>query len=148
MSMKNDQRKKRIEREQGDVNTTPSRSKYWARNLQGEARKIFEDDKKYFMQQALSTPVLNVLERAEGAHIMDLQGNAYIDMHGNGVHNAGFNNPEIIMYKCMQNGLAFKTIEGNVITLRPALVITRDEMDRALDILDIAIGEVEKGDLF
>ena len=46
----------------------------------------------------------------------------------------------------MQKGLAFKTIEGNIITLRPALLITREEMDRALDILDTAIGEVEKGE--
>ncbi len=52
---------------------------------------------------------------------------------------------EMIMFKCMEKGLAFKTIEGNVITLRPALVITREEMDWALDILDEAIGEVERG---
>jgi 4-aminobutyrate aminotransferase len=52
---------------------------------------------------------------------------------------------EQIMYKCMEKGLAFKTIEGNVITLRPALIITKDEMDQALDILDEAIGEVEAG---
>jgi 4-aminobutyrate aminotransferase len=51
---------------------------------------------------------------------------------------------EIIMYKCMEKGLAFKTIEGNIITLRPALVITQEEMDRALDILDETISEVEK----
>ncbi len=51
---------------------------------------------------------------------------------------------EIIMYKCMQKGLAFKTIEGNIITLRPALVITKEETNRALDILDEAIGEVEQ----
>ncbi|MGD8947666.1 MAG: aminotransferase class III-fold pyridoxal phosphate-dependent enzyme, partial [Desulfobacterales bacterium] len=52
---------------------------------------------------------------------------------------------EIVMFKCLEKGLSFKTIEGNVITLRPALVITRAEMDRALDILDEAIGEVEQG---
>jgi 4-aminobutyrate aminotransferase len=45
----------------------------------------------------------------------------------------------------MEKGLAFKTIEGNVITLRPALIITREEMDRAINILDQAIGEVEAG---
>jgi 4-aminobutyrate aminotransferase-like enzyme len=38
--------------------------------------------------------------------------------------------------------------QGNVITRRPALVITRAEMDRALDILDTAIGEVDKGDQY
>ena len=52
---------------------------------------------------------------------------------------------EIVMFKCLEKGLSFKTIEGNVITLRPALVITRAEMDLALDILDEAIGEVEQG---
>ena len=38
-----------------------------------------------------------------------------------------------------------KTIEGNILTLRPALVITQKEMDRAIDIIDEAIGEVEQG---
>ena len=52
---------------------------------------------------------------------------------------------EIIMFKCLEKGLSFKTIEGNVITLRPALVITPEEMDRALGILEAAIGEVECG---
>jgi len=52
---------------------------------------------------------------------------------------------EIIMFKCLEKGLSAKTIEGNVLTLRPALVITRAEMDRAIDIMDEAIGEVEQG---
>jgi len=52
---------------------------------------------------------------------------------------------EIIMFKCLEKGLGFKTIEGNVITLRPALPISSEEMDRALDIIDGAIGEVERG---
>jgi 4-aminobutyrate aminotransferase len=56
-----------------------------------------------------------------------------------------FDEAEIIMFKCLEKGLSFKTIEGNIITLRPALVITSEEMDKALDILDEAIGEVELG---
>jgi 4-aminobutyrate aminotransferase len=52
---------------------------------------------------------------------------------------------EIIMFKCLEQGLSAKTIEGNVLTLRPALVITQQEMDRAIDIIDEAIGEVEEG---
>ena len=51
---------------------------------------------------------------------------------------------ESVMYKCMEKGLAFKTRGGNVITLLPALVITRDEMDHALDILDEALYEEER----
>jgi hypothetical protein len=48
---------------------------------------------------------------------------------------------EIIMFKCLEKGLSSKTIEGNVLTLRPALVISQEEMDRAIDIIDEAIGE-------
>ena len=52
---------------------------------------------------------------------------------------------EIIMFKCLEKGLSTKTIEGNVLTLRPALVITRKEIDQAIDIIDETIGEVEQG---
>jgi 4-aminobutyrate aminotransferase len=55
---------------------------------------------------------------------------------------------EMIMFKCLEKGLAFKTIDGNMITLRPALVVTREELDWALDILDESIGEVERGLFF
>lgn len=87
---------KPIKRKQGDVNTTPRRRKYWRRNLKGAARQWFEADRKYFLHQSLSTPVINVLAGAEGIYIRDLDGRQYIDMHGNGVHNAGFNNPAVI----------------------------------------------------
>ncbi len=87
---------KRFELEQGDINTTPNRRKYWQRNLSGGAKNWFEEDTRYFLHQSLSTPVINVLSKAQGIYIEDLDGKKYIDMHGNGVHNAGFNNPEVI----------------------------------------------------
>ena len=90
MQKKIGKRDKRIEREQGDVNTTENRRKYWERNLSGDAKKWFDEDAKYFLHQSLSTPVLNVLCRARGIYIEDMDGKKYIDMHGNGVHNAGF----------------------------------------------------------
>ena len=100
---------KRIEREQGDVNTTPNRGEYWKRNLKGESKRWFEEDQKYFLHQSLSTPVLNVLSRAQGAYIEDLDGKKYLDMHGNGVHNAGFNNPAVIeaVKKQLQEDMTF-----------------------------------------
>jgi 4-aminobutyrate aminotransferase len=85
----------RPEAEQGDVNTTAARKRYWERNLSGEAMVWFEEDKRYFLHQSLSTPVLNVIAKAEGAWLEDINGKRYLDMHGNGVHNAGFNHPEI-----------------------------------------------------
>jgi 4-aminobutyrate aminotransferase len=99
----------RLEREQGDVNTTPNREKYWERNLSPEARKWFEEDSRYFLHQSLSTPVLNVLSAAGGILIRDLEGRPLIDMHGNGVHNAGFNNPAVVaaVRRQLEEGLTF-----------------------------------------
>ena len=82
--------------EQGDVNTGALRQKYWERNLSEKALEIHRRDRRFFLGQNLSTPVLSVLARARGSYIEDLEGRRYIDMHGNGVHNAGFNNPEVI----------------------------------------------------
>jgi 4-aminobutyrate aminotransferase len=100
---------KRMQREQGDVNTTANRRRYWERNLSPEARRWFEEDCRYFLHQSLSTPVLNVLSGAEGACIRDLEGKSYIDMHGNGVHNAGFNHPAVVaaVRRQLDEGLTF-----------------------------------------
>ncbi len=97
------------DREQGDINTTENRKKFWIENITGETEAWFEEDKKYFLHQSLSTPVLNVLKSAERASIEDLNGKKYLDMHGNGVHNAGFNNPYIIkaVKKAMDEKMTF-----------------------------------------
>ena len=46
-----------------------------------------------------------------------------------------------------RRGLSFKTHMGNILTLTPALTITRPEMDQALAIIEECIAEVEKGDV-
>ena len=51
---------------------------------------------------------------------------------------------EAVMYAALSKGLSFKLTMGNIITLTPALTITREEMDQALDIIDGCIAEVEK----
>jgi 4-aminobutyrate aminotransferase len=50
---------------------------------------------------------------------------------------------EAVMYAALSKGLSFKLTMGNIITLTPALTITREEMDRALDIIEGCIAEVE-----
>lgn len=52
---------------------------------------------------------------------------------------------EAVMYAALSRGLSFKTTMGNILTLTPALTITREEMDRALAIIEDSIAEVEKG---
>ena len=48
-----------------------------------------------------------------------------------------------VMYRALEKGLSFKTTMGNVLTLTPPLITTGRDMDRALDILDEALGEEE-----
>jgi 4-aminobutyrate aminotransferase len=52
---------------------------------------------------------------------------------------------EAVMYKALTKGLSFKLTMGNIITLTPSLTITKDEMDKALQIIEDSIAEVEKG---
>jgi len=48
---------------------------------------------------------------------------------------------ESVLYRALSRGLSFKTTMGNVLTLTPPLVTTREQMDRALDILDECLAE-------
>jgi len=50
---------------------------------------------------------------------------------------------EAVMYAALSRGLSFKLTMGNIITLTPALTITRDEMDRALAIIEASIEAIE-----
>ena len=98
----------KISKEQGDNNSTENRKNYNSQ-LDTETKKWLEKDSEYFLHQALSTPVMNVLSETEGAYITDLSGKKYLDLHGNGVHNAGFSNPKVIeaVIKQLQDKMAF-----------------------------------------
>lgn len=100
--------KTHISKEQGDINTSEFR-KLYSETLDDDTRFWIEKDSNVFLHQALSTPVMNVLSKTEGAYIFDLQGKKYLDLHGNGVHNAGFSNPSVIAaaIRQLQDGLAF-----------------------------------------
>lgn len=49
---------------------------------------------------------------------------------------------EQVMYHCLSNGLNFKITQGNILTLTPALTISREQLDRAVAILDDALGSL------
>ena len=49
---------------------------------------------------------------------------------------------ERIMYSALSKGLSFKLTMGNIITLSPPLVIKKDELDQALEILEACLQEV------
>ena len=48
---------------------------------------------------------------------------------------------ERIFYRCLEAGLSFKVSQGSVLTLSPPLTIARADLERALDIVEVAILE-------
>ena len=51
---------------------------------------------------------------------------------------------EQVMYSALSKGLNFKVTMGSIITLTPPLTITAQQMDRALNIIDECLEEVER----
>ena len=49
---------------------------------------------------------------------------------------------EKVLYRCLELGVSFKISQGNVLQLSPPLVISREELSRALDIVEQAISEM------
>ena len=54
---------------------------------------------------------------------------------------------ERVMYEALARGLSFKVTMGNVITLAPPLVITQEEMNRALNIFEESLRAAENSSL-
>ena len=81
---------------EGDLNIS-SRRKAWSEaHIGAETRYWLDKDEKFFLHQSLSTPCLNVLAKAEGIYLEDLEGRRYMDFHGNDVHQVGFANPRVL----------------------------------------------------
>ena len=81
---------------EGDLNISPHRASWNDANLDAETRDWLEQDARYFLHQSLSTPCLDVLAGCKGMHVTDLQGRAFMDFHGNNVHQVGFGHPKVI----------------------------------------------------
>jgi len=49
---------------------------------------------------------------------------------------------DAVLYRCLSRGLNFKTTMGNILTLTPPLILSREQLLRALGILEEAIAGV------
>ena len=95
---------------EGDLNISPLRKDWARKNIDAETERWLDEDAKYFLHQALSTPCLNVLSHCDGIYIEDLQGKRYMDFHGNSVHQVGFGNRQVIeAIKTQMEELSFCT---------------------------------------
>ena len=83
-------------RSEGDVNLSPRRRQWSAEHVGPEAQARLAEDSRHFLHQSLSTPCLNVLAKAQGAWIEDVEGRRYLDFHGNNVHQVGFSHPRVV----------------------------------------------------
>lgn len=54
------------------------------------------------------------------------------------------NEAEEIMYECLKQGLSFKVSQGNVLQLCPALIINREELENAINILDNSLLKINQ----
>lgn len=68
-------------------------------------KNYLEIDKKYYLQTFKRYPI--VLEKGQGAHVWDVEGNEYIDMLGGiAVNSLGHNHPEVVnAIKCQAENL-------------------------------------------
>ncbi|HAU4967347.1 TPA: aspartate aminotransferase family protein, partial [Aeromonas hydrophila] len=73
---------------EGDINLGEGRSRWWAGQSEAVQAGLAEDS-RYFLHQALSTPCLDLLERAQGSWLTSVSGKRYLDFHGNSVHQLG-----------------------------------------------------------
>ena len=89
------QSKPEISPSEGDVNLSPRRREWQRSAIDAETAHWLEEDARYFLHQALSTPCLDVLARCSGAYLEDLQGRKFLDFHGNSVHQVGFGHPKV-----------------------------------------------------
>ena len=55
-------------------------------------------------------------------------------------NKAAYTEAEKIMYSCLSQGLSFKVSQGHVLQLSPALTIQRNDLEKAIHILDKALG--------
>jgi len=83
-------------RSEGDVNLSPRRRQWSAEHVGPEAQARLAEDSRHFLHQSLSTPCLNVLAKAKGAWMGDVEGRRYLDFHGNNVHQVGFSHPRVV----------------------------------------------------
>jgi len=80
---------------EGDVNSSPLRAR-WRAGLSAATRALLDEDERHFLHQSLSTPCLDVIERAEGATLIDVDGRRILDFHGNSVHQLGHGHPAVV----------------------------------------------------
>jgi 4-aminobutyrate aminotransferase len=119
---------------EGDVNRSPLRAA-WRERLSAETITLLDEDECYFLHQSLSTPCLDVIERAEGATLIDIDGRRILDFHGNSVHQLGHGHPRVVA--------AIKA-EIDRLPFSPRRYTNRTAIELARRLVELAPGDLGK----
>ena len=68
----------------------------WIEGLHADTRASLDADAEVFLHQSLSTPCLDVVERAQGPYLFTRGGQKLFDFHGNSVHQLGHGHPAVV----------------------------------------------------
>ena len=80
---------------EGESNSSKRRAEWEEDTHNSETRKLLEQDASFFINQAVSSPCLSVVKKAEGVCIEDTNGRSYLDFHGNNVHHIGYGHSDL-----------------------------------------------------
>ena len=81
---------------EGDINLSSERANWQQKIEHQPTLDLLAEDSRYFLHQSMSTPCLDVLDKAEGIYIEDTRGHRYMDFHGNNVHQLGHGHPYVV----------------------------------------------------
>jgi len=85
-----------INHTEGESNTSAARSEWASGETHRTTRELLQRDSDAFLHQALSSPCVSTIAKAEGIWIEDTAGRRFMDFHGNSVHHIGYGHPKLI----------------------------------------------------
>lgn len=80
---------------EGESNTSDARRTWLANSIGPNSAPLLERDSDAFLHQALSSPCVSTIAKAEGIWIEDMDGRRFMDFHGNSVHHIGYGHPRL-----------------------------------------------------
>lgn len=133
--MTENKRSRFAEFQEGDVNLSPNHAVWLSDHVDDETRALLDEDARWFLHQSLSTPCLDVIERAEGIYLIDTAGRRIMDFHGNATHQLGYGHPRVV-----------EAIQQQLQTLPfcPRRYTNRAAIDLAKKLAHLAPGDLNK----
>ncbi|MGR3292047.1 MAG: (R)-1-hydroxy-2-aminoethylphosphonate ammonia-lyase [Paracoccaceae bacterium] len=81
---------------EGESNTSAARQAWQGEAIGPASLKLLKRDSDVFLHQSLSSPCVNTIAKANGIWIENLEGQRFMDFHGNSVHHLGYAHPKLV----------------------------------------------------